>query len=126
MASLPIFLFAFVTIFTVLYSGTGGSGGPSGIGGSGSMGMGDSRTDSSAVISALLQSPVYTVGEGRMMGSSSGSGGGGGGGNEEWLAAAKSGEVLRCVGLAKSNRAVFSSYSFLLWVSLLVTYRFPC
>lgn len=47
--------------------------------------VGDSRADPSAVILSLLQTPVYSVGEGRIAGS----------GNEDGLVAAKSGEVLR-------------------------------
>lgn len=51
------------------------------------MGYGDPRVDPATVISALLQSPVYTAGEGGRVA--------GMGGNDEALAAAKSGEVLR-------------------------------
>lgn len=77
--------------FILKKSNSGASGGA---GGSMSMGMGgggnvgwDSRGDPSSEITTLLQSNVYTVGEGRMAGM----------GSEQVLLAAKSGEVLRWV-----------------------------
>lgn len=61
------------------------------------MGYGDPRVDPAAVISALLQSPVYTVGEGRagMAVGDANSIGNGNSGSDEALLAAKRGEVLR-------------------------------
>lgn len=77
-----------------MYRQKSNSGASGGAGGSMSMGMGgggnvgwDSRGDPSSEITTLLQSHVYTVGDGRMSGM----------GSEQVLLAAKSGEVLRWV-----------------------------
>lgn len=82
------------------HSGTGnmsgGSGGASmGLGSGGMMGYGDPRVDPATVISALLQSPVYTVGEGRAGMAMVDANSTANSGSDEALFAAKRGEVLR-------------------------------
>lgn len=65
-----------------------GATGNSLVAGGGSMGgvFGEGRGDPAAEITSLLQTPVYRVGEDRIAGT----------GKEQVLAAAKSGEGLRC------------------------------
>lgn len=96
-------------------SGSGGAG--SGSGSGGMMGYSDPRVDPATVISALLQSPVYTVGDGGKAAGMMNSVDSNSNGDDEALMAAKRGEVLRCR---------LSCMHVSLWTFLVFSWRVFC